>query len=339
MKVLQSIFLLVLALDAIAAYRLPNYGEDSGLTDVGEKLLGRIEHKNEKESAEENESFTQVTNKEQLWRFMVGEGNTLTVGDRYICLRSYKDNYLYAYSSVFAGNNNCYKSSRFEVEFVEENKVTLKSHSQNRYISCSEDGSVRVTDWKDDSALFELRINEEENKLILFNSAVYGALTVTSSRRIDCNGYESDDGAKFSGWKLGPREAWEASEEWRLIAVFDNRYSSSATEYAYTTSVGIKRARNTEAAVESDTSAVPGPDMYDTFVKSIGPDADVAWELTPPNVWDRPVSLDASTEVRPHTKTAIYQAVGHYGIFTIFTNYIQARDDEGQTQTFNLLEA
>ena len=268
-----------------------------------------------------------VTSLDQLWRFQVGRGKTLTLGDRYLCFAGQSRRFFYSRgSSLYLGSSTCYSSSRFEVEFVEGNQIRLKSYATQKYISCTNSGEVLFTDWETPATIFELSISDDENQVLFYNPEVMGTLSA-DGYELDCSGYRSGSSSQFYGWKRGPREAWEASEEWQMIGSFDNRYSDSATKFVYETAVGVEGYSTTEARVPHMYQVEAGPDAFKTFTESIG-DSEVAWSSTPPNVWQKSTRLSQSIEVAPRTLTKLYQAIGHYGIFTIRSLYFQARDEK-----------
>ena len=286
----------------------------------------------------DNEDYTDVTSKEQLWRFLVGDGDAFTVGERYICLRvnNHEGRVIGASSHLHQGYF-CNINARFEVEFLSGNEVKLKTKDGKRYVSCADDGTTRVTTWSDETSIFQLRINSDEDHLILYNPSYDGSLS-SGQGGIDCNGYPLEPSSKFIGWKLGPKKSWKASDEWQMIGSFDNRYSSSKIKFTYGTTVGVETTSAGKASVPYEVEVDFGPDLFETFTKSISPKSDVAWKSTPPNVWRSMEVLESRIQVNPHTMTKIYQAVGRYGVFIIRTNYMQSRDDDAHVSSSDLMK-
>ena len=286
-----------------------------------------------------NEDYTDVTSKKQLWRFAVGNGDGYTVGERFVCLRvnNRAGRLIGASSTTVYQESSCRDNARLEVEFLTGNEVKLRTKRGNRYLSCADDGRVRVTTWSDETSIFQLRINSDEDSLILYNPYYDGALSA-EGYTITCNGYRAETLSKFRGWKLGPKEAWEASDEWQMIGSFDNRYSASKMKFTYGTVIGIETTLAGKASVPDGVRVEIGPDMFETFTKSIASKSDVAWQSTPPNVWRHTEWLTSHIEVEPKRMTKIYQAIGRYGVFIIRTNYMQARDDDAYVAFSNLME-
>ena len=270
-----------------------------------------------------------VTRWEQLWRFQVGQGNTLTLGDRYICLVTCT--LRFAQTSKYGLQcGTCGMWHRFSVEFVEGNQVRLMVALNQFYLSCDESGSASLVYWKTPSTIFELSINEAEDQIVLYNPSVKKALSVDGDESVYCKGSGSELPSRFFGWKHGPEELWRASEEWQKIGYFDNRNSNTSKKFDYKTNVGVEDSWAGDALTTRGFQVEAGKDVFTLFSESIG-ESEIPWHSTPSSVWKASKRLSNSIVVAPRTAVNLYQAVGRYGMFTIRSLYFRAHDDKRNT--------
>jgi len=286
-----------------------------------------------------NERFFPVENYNQLWRFQVGKDyeSGFSVGEEYICLLSSHDRFVRVVNGgVHNDKSWCKRDERFKIEFLEGNHVRLRTLYEHQYLTCHEDGHMGLAYSPSSRSILKISINVEGDKVALYSPTNNRYVSARGSGKVTCDQSHNLADEQYRGWKRGPKNAWEARDEWQIVGAYDNRFSSGLGSFAYSKIVGVEitKERSVLTGARAPTDLVSLIGLRNYFSEHVHPTVKYEWSKTSSKTWTEATVISASIQVPPGKKVVLYQAVGFYGIFTIYSNYFQARDSVNETETF-----
>ena len=279
--------------------------------------------------------FKEVKKPEDLWRFQVGrtgEKHGVTPGDDYICLRDTNGHFVQASSGAVTHDaTDCDDGGRFTVHILVNEKFYLKPLDE-KFLGCNDFKFALDTIGRSQTE-FTLYVSPIEDELILVNGVDEKVVSAGGDPYgLTCSIFDllPSYTSRFRGWKAGPKDAWKMTDKWVRVGKFDNRKSSSTGTFTYSKSVGTERVEGTALGAGFFAKAEAGASFSKFFSANVDTTIDVDWSKEPAAIWSTPTTTEDSIQVPPGVVTAVYQAVGTYGVFIVKSNYIRLEDIDSE---------
>jgi len=184
---------------------------------------------------------------------------------------------------------------------------------------------------------WELYLNENDDQLAFYSPYQKKYMVAKEDGSVRCDAPDRESAALFSGWRGGPKEAWEPREEGRQIQRFNNARGKQTKSFDFEKTIGVKTFEGSAANVRADKLKIDGGGLARKFKSGYYSELQMNWAAEDGKVWKDATKVKAKWDVEPGMTVTLYQAVGIYGPLEIYSDNIMVSETEaGGPQTQDL---